>query len=247
MEQLTNGMLHRIVELTRQGRSLERELLTEDIDETIWEGDTFGRALELERIIKNLRHRGVPERYLATDWDDLEMVEPMPAIRAACARIHDIIRAGHSLILCGPAGTGKTQSAMLVVRAAAEAGYGVAVENIGRLAARIRAAYTDDSTSEHHETKRLSEAKLLVLDDVGAGESGEAKVERRLLYFVLEERQNNRRPTIITTNLSAASLKDFLGDRLMNRLMPVEVMNFNHGRNFRRPEGRTLWHAEGAA
>jgi DNA replication protein DnaC len=247
MEQLTAITLERVVEMTRQGRNLEREFSMRsfevDVDDpdNIWDGDNYARALEMERLVNNLRHRGVPERYLAVEWDDLEMVEPLPALRAGCERIDDIIRAGHSLILCGPAGSGKTQAAMLIARAAAQAQHSIAVENVGRLASRIRAAYSDESTTEEQETKRLANAKLLVLDDVGAGESGEAKIERRVLYFVLEERQNNRRPTVITTNLSAENLRAFLGDRLMNRLMPAEVLNFNHGRNFRRPTAATLW------
>lgn len=243
MEQLKSYNLADIVRLTREKPTFElrTEAFVGDIDYAWMDDGGYERALELERLVKTMRHRGVPERYLDVEWDDLEMVAPLPDLRAACERIDDIIRAGHNLILCGPAGTGKTQAAMLIARAAAINGHRIAVENIGRLAARIRAAYADDSTSEHTETKRLAETGLLVLDDVGAGESGEAKVERRLLYFVLEERQNARRTTIVTTNLTAAALKEFLGDRLMNRLMPAEVVNFKHGKNFRLPKEKTLW------
>jgi DNA replication protein DnaC len=251
MEQLTGFTLADIVKATRDGRNLKNELnmrsfdIDRDNPDPVWGGDNYERILAMERLVNTLRSRGIPERYLAVEWDDLEMVDPLPSLRAATMRMDDIIRAGHSLILCGPAGSGKTQAAMLIARAAAQEGHRIAVENVGRLAARISAAYADDSTSEHAETKRLSEAALLVLDDVGAGESGEAKIERRLLYFVLEDRQNARRPTVVTTNLSAADLKTFLGDRLMNRLMPAEVVNFRHGRNFRRPTARTLWSEEG--
>jgi DNA replication protein DnaC len=243
MEQLRNYDLRTLVKLTRDKPNfdLRTQAFMEDADTEWMDDGGLERALELEKLVKTMRHRGVPERYLAVEWDDLEMVDPLPDLRAASERITDIIRAGHSLILCGPAGTGKTQAAMLIARAAATAGHRIAVENIGRLAAKIRAAYSDDSTSEHTETKRLAETSLLVLDDVGAGESGEAKVERRLLYFVLEERQNARRPTVVTTNLTAAALKEFLGDRLMNRLMPAEVLNFKHGKNFRLPKEKTLW------
>ena len=252
MEQL-KPTLDQIVEATRGkfGITLEPSF---DIDPVIkgpdgeWlDNPHYTEIVELEAFIKELRHNGVPERYLAVEWDDLEMVDPLPDIRAGCERIRDIIKAGHSLILCGPAGTGKTQAAMLIARAAVKQHCRVRVANVGRLASRIRAAYSDDSTTEEYETRELERADLLVLDDVGAGESGEAKVERRLLYFVLEARQNARRPTVVTTNLTATALKEFLGDRLMNRLMPAEVVNFKHGRNFRRPTAATLWAPGGAS
>jgi hypothetical protein len=76
---------------------------------------------------------------------------------------------------------------------------------------------------------------------VGAGEAVEGNVERRLLYFVTEERQNQKRPTVITTNLSVTELRSLVGLRIINRLMPLEVLNFTHGRNFRIPVGATLW------
>ena len=250
MEQL-KPTLDQIVEATRGKHgitvepSFDIEPVVKGADGHWLDNPDYLEVLQAESFIKELRHNGVPERYLAIEWDDLELVDPLPALQAACERITDIIKAGHSLILCGPAGTGKTQAAMLVARAAARHHYRIRVTNVGRLASRIRAAYSDDSTTEEYETRELERADLLVLDDVGAGESGEAKVERRLLYFVLEARQNARRPTVVTTNLTAAALKEFLGDRLMNRLMPAEVVNFKHGRNFRRPTASTLWAPEG--
>jgi DNA replication protein DnaC len=200
----------------------------------------------LGRFKRDLLSAGVGERYMSVTWDDLELVEPLPALKSASARISDIIRAGHSLVLAGPPGTGKTQSAVLLVRDAITAGHTALMVNIGRTAMEVRAGYKEKEpdTNEKHETHRMISADLLVLDDVGAGEAGDAKVEKRLLYFVTEARQNARKPTIVTSNLNAAQVRDFLGDRIMNRLMPVEVVNFTHGRNFRAPKGtKTLWSA----
>jgi DNA replication protein DnaC len=202
-------------------------------------------AKEAAKVEEQVRECGIGSRYWGTTWEDLEMVEPLPALRAAAARITDIIRAGHSLILCGSPGTGKTQAAVLLARAAIEAGHTAAVANIGRIGMEIRAGYdAPGGTTESGETRRLSDVDLLVLDDLGAGEAGDAKIERRLLYFIAEARQNARRVTIATSNLTATELVDFVGERVFNRFMPAEVMPFNHGRNFRRPTARTLW-AEG--
>lgn len=201
--------------------------------------DLEHRAASVRKLIES---SGIGNRYYDTTWDDLEIVKPLGDLQAATERITDIIRAGHSLILCGSPGTGKTQAAVLLIRAAIEAGHTAALANIGRVGMEIRAGYDNQNgITEAGETKRLADVDLLVFDDLGAGEAGDAKIERRLLYFVAEARQNARKPTIVTSNLTATELRDFLGERVMNRLMPAEVMAFNHGRNFRMPKEKTLW------
>lgn len=202
------------------------------------------REMVARRVRMQVEHSGIGPRYWDVTWDDLDLVDPLPMLKAACDRIGDIIREGHSLILCGKPGTGKTQAAVLLMRAAIEAGRTAALANIGRVGMEIRAGYDQEGgLTEASETKRLEGVDLLVLDDLGVGEAGEAKIEHRLLYFVAEARQNATRPTIITSNLSADELGEFMGPRVKNRLMPVELVTFA-GRNFRHGTGSTtLWRA----
>lgn len=201
------------------------------------------RAADAASILRSrLAAAGVAPRYLETTWDALELVDPLPAIKAACDRIKDVLASGHNAAFAGPPGTGKTQAAVLLARAAVNAGASAAIENIGRAAMRIRAAYDNTGgDTEAATVERLAGVDFLVLDDVGAGEAGEGKLELRLLYFITEARQSARKPTVVTTNLDAKALRDFLGARVANRLMPLEVFAFTHGRNFRTPKGGTVW------
>ncbi len=197
---------------------------------------------EATRIASEIHAAGVGERYWTTSWTDLEMVDPLPSLQAAAVSIVDILATGDHLLLSGKPGSGKTQAAVLLIRAAIEARKTAKLLNLGRAAMQIRAAYkTDDGPTESSVVKEASRVDLLVIDDLGAGETGAATLEQRILYLVLEERQNTRRSTVVTTNLTPQEVKDRLGQRLTGRLQPLAIMQFTHGRNFRRPAGKTSW------
>lgn len=197
------------------------------------------RLRELQREIEA---SGIGERYFHTEWEDLELIDPMPRIKAATERITEVIESGENALLHGPPGGGKTQAAVLLVKAAIRAGHSARLDNLGRLGMDIRAGYDGDGASEAQTVNDLAAVGLLVLDDIGAGETGTAKVEQRILYLVTEARQNAQAPTVLTTNLTPQSLAATLGGRIVNRLQPLASIGFSHGRNFRKPTGQEgLW------
>lgn len=203
---------------------------------------TCQAASDAQGALDRIKRAGIGDRYVNTTWDTLDMVEPLPALKAASDQITRILAKGDHLLLTGPPGSGKTQAAVLLAKDAINDGHGVHFLNLGRTAMEIRAAYkTDNGPTEAQIVNLCSTVDLLIVDDLGAGESGNAAIEQRLLYLILETRQNERRSTVLTTNLTPKEVSDRLGARLIGRLQPLEVMAFRHGRNFRRPEGATAW------
>ncbi|WP_034340263.1 ATP-binding protein [Deinococcus misasensis] len=192
-------------------------------------------------FVRKLRTAGVGERYLNVEWDDLDLSEPIfQRIRKACGNIDRIVREGRSLILWGKPGLGKTQMSVLIGKAALRAGYSVHLVNLGRVACMVR-DYESAELSEAQAVAMMASADLLLLEDLGAGESDKLKVERRLLYLALEERMNNNRPTIITTNCTVPELTDVYGARIMHRLQPCQMLEVNHKTNFRLRVVDELW------
>lgn len=181
-----------------------------------------------------IERSGIGVRYWGLEWRDLEQLDPLPRIETACGRIGEVVSAGHNLVLIGAPGCGKTQSAVMIIKAAIRAGYTAHLENLGRVSADIREGYSSrDAISEAGVIRQLSETDVLVLDDLGAGETANAEVERRVLYLVMEARQNAAKPTIVTTNLTLTELSKAVGVRIMNRLQPMASITFAHGKNFR--------------
>ena len=190
---------------------------------------------------------GIPPRYLELEWNDLDMLEPLPSIQHACTDLNTILLEGESLYLHGPPGSGKTQAAIMIAKTAVRSSFSTRVVNMGRLCVSVRQGYSDQDKDNQRKQIRITEEDalemlgtpdFLILDDLGAGEARQAVLEQRLLYLGLEERQNRRLPTIITSNLAVDVLIERLGSRLLNRLQPLTVLEVAHGRNFRFPEHR---------
>jgi DNA replication protein DnaC len=59
---------------------------------------------------------------------------------------------------------------------------------------------------------------VLVLDDVGAAQSKEGEVERKLFTRVIGARYNARKPTVITANLTRTQLEAAMGERAFDRI-----------------------------
>lgn len=195
---------------------------------------------------RQLTDSGIDGRYLDVTWADLEVVAPLDRVARACGRISNIVTTGQSVLLWSPeTGTGKTQAAMLAATAAIQAGHSAFVANLARVAVDVRDGYNrrgEGGLTEAAALKRLTTPDLLVLDDLGAGETDSAAVERRLLFLALDERQMRRRPTIVTSNLAPEMLVQTFGTRFLGRLQPLTIIPVNHKRNFRiSKSGEGLW------
>jgi DNA replication protein DnaC len=125
---------------------------------------------------------------------------------------------GRGLWLFGDVGTGKTSLAMLVSKAALEAGRSVAIYSMPRLLADIKETYEDRSESSYMQLfDRLVGVDLLHLDDLGAEKRTEWVLEQ--LYSIINERWQEQRSVVVTTNLiDVDDLRDQIGPRTVSRL-----------------------------
>ena len=153
-------------------------------------------AAELQRVAR-ARARSlsavIPRRYRDVSFDRPPVNEIDPAIVAATRRfavtIDDQLDAGRGLWFMGPPGTGKTTLAMLVSKAALEAGRTAAIYSLPRLLNEIR--HTFDAGGSHNALiDRLAAVDLLHIDDVGAERSNDWVLEE--LYLIINSRYEDR-------------------------------------------------------
>jgi DNA replication protein DnaC len=179
--------------------------------------------------ISKLRTAGmegrVPKRYRGVSFDrppvpEIARVAPeqVQSVRRYVRDIDSNLDTGHGLWLMGDVGTGKTTLAMIVSKAALDAGRSVAIYSLPRLLNLIRGAIETEGGMVGF-LERLAAVDLLHIDDLGAENTTEWVLEQ--LYSIVNTRYEDERAMIVTTNLRYEELIAQLGERTVSRLVAI--------------------------
>ncbi len=139
-------------------------------------------------------------------------------VRRYVREIDANLDAGRGLWLMGDVGTGKTTLAMIVSKAAIDAGRSVAIYSLPRLLNLIRAAIETEAGMIGF-LEQLAAVDLLHIDDLGAENTTEWVLEQ--LYSIVNSRYEDERAMIVTTNLRYDELIEQLGERTVSRLVAI--------------------------
>jgi DNA replication protein DnaC len=187
-----------------------------------------GRVRGIASVIP-ARYRGVSfERPPVSDMErDMRTRHVVGAARAFVADLDENLAAGHGLWLMGNTGTGKTTLGMLVAKEALAAGRTVAVYFTPKLLTQIRQTYQATDSEDAYDAffKRLTSVDLLYIDDLGSERHTDWVVEQ--LYALINERYENRRSMLVTSNASGdvdkgqRLLEEQIGARSVSRLVEI--------------------------
>jgi DNA replication protein DnaC len=179
------------------------------------------RPQQVERRRARSLSAVIPRKYRGVSFDRppvTEIAEPVVrSVRRYVSDVNERLDAGDGLWLEGDVGTGKTTLAMLVSRAALDAGRSVAIYSLPRLLSEIRATYDADSEGSYVDfIDRLARVDLLHIDDLGAERSNPWVLEQ--LYAIVNARYEDERSILITTNLPLDELAEQVTERTVSRL-----------------------------
>jgi DNA replication protein DnaC len=198
--------------------------------------DEAGEAVACEcreRRIRISRMEGVssviPRKYRGVSFDraplpDLRRTNPaaVQEVERFVSRIDELLEEGRGLWLIGDVGTGKTTLAMLISKAALDAGRSVAIYSVPRLLAEIRDTYDADSGERSYMDffQRLVSVDLLHLEDLGAEKQTDWVLEQ--LYSLVNQRYEDTRSVLVTSNVeSPIELEEQVGKRTVSRLAEI--------------------------
>ena len=142
----------------------------------------------------------------------------MELIFSACKQYaSNFSLASESLLLLGGTGLGKTHLSLAIAREVTRNGFGVVYVSSQRLLDKLQQQqFSRHADQEDYQSIALA-CDLLIVDDLGAEFSTNFTVSA--LYSVVNSRINERRPTIISTNLDENTLRERYGDRILSRLL----------------------------
>jgi DNA replication protein DnaC len=142
----------------------------------------------------------------------------MQSVRRYVRAIEQNLDGGKGLWIQGDVGTGKTTLAMLVSKAALDAGRSVAIYSLPRLLNLLREAMDSDE-GKLDFLDRLTAVDLLHIDDLGAESKTDWVLEQ--LYSIVNARYEAQRAILATTNLTPEKLSEQIGPRTVSRLEEI--------------------------
>ncbi len=119
-------------------------------------------------------------------------------------RFYEFFLRGEGLYIEGTNGTGKTHLAAAIALQLIREGIPVVCKTSIELLDDIKKAFDDNQVSEYDILKVYKQVDLLIIDDLGKEQCTDWSMS--ILYSILNDRYEDLKPTIITTNFNEESL-----------------------------------------
>lgn len=171
---------------------------------------------------RKIGEAGIPERFrdrrLATYAAKLPgQKRALEFAKVYAADFKAICKTGRSALFIDLPGTGKTHLAVGIGLEVMERGGTVLFTTVMRAVRRVKDTWgRGSSESESEAISALVFPDLLILDEVGVQFGSDT--EKLLLFDILNERYERRRPTILMSNLPIDEVSAYLGARVFDRL-----------------------------
>lgn len=180
-------------------------------------------AKRLEAWQRKIGGSGIPERFhdrtLQTFVPETpEQEKALAFCKQYASNFAEVVSKGSSALFVGKPGTGKTHLACgVALQIMQEQNRTVYFTTVMRAIRRVKECWNKANVeTESQAVAALAYPDLLILDEVGVQFGSE--FERNILFDILNERYEKRKPTILMSNLPREQVITYLGERVMDRL-----------------------------
>lgn len=164
------------------------------------------RQRKLEKAMPVLMTKaGVPFKYRELKTDKVKLLA-------------ETVDNRRSIYAWGNAGTGKTVFACSAIRALIQKHSILSIKFISspKLIMELQDLYCKEGESAWDYLQEITTESVLVLDDLGAEKI--TSFVRQALYYLINEREQWQRQTIITSNYSLEQLDEYIDGRISSRI-----------------------------
>ena len=173
-----------------------------------------------ERRATRMRNTTIPERFLRKEFSDFKDFDDkkLAALREFCVHYAQNFDRGASLVMCGNTGTGKTHLACCIAKYAVQyRDKGAVYARAAQIIREVKETYGKDSQSREGEIiMRYSSPDMLIIDEIGVQFGTDS--EKVILFDIINARYEKEKSTILISNLNETKVKEFVGERVIDRI-----------------------------
>lgn len=156
----------------------------------------------------------------------------------------EVLKLNDGLLFKGNCGTGKTFLANCICNFLTDKGYAVLSFKLADYLRVLREDFEKKTGIEGKLLEAIKEADLLFIDDLGSEKVSEDWGKEKI-YSLIDTRYGARKPILITTNLNAQEMIEFLRykntDKIVDRINEmVKVFDFTW-ESKRKPKEKSFW------
>lgn len=166
-------------------------------------------AMHRDRVDRLLENSGIKKRFLMRTFEQFRTDTPgrLKAYKAArnyAESFEAKLKTGEGLYIEGTNGTGKTHLAAAIALYLIEKEYSVIMRTSFDLLDEIKRRFGDAERSEYQILEDYKKCDLLIIDDLGKELCTDWSMS--ILYSIINDRYEQMKPIIITTNFGADDL-----------------------------------------
>lgn len=188
-----------------------------------WKGKTYDCDCETQlALAKHYTAAGIGQKYWRIGWSDLN--EPPPDVVDYLKYLDAYIERGVGLMLAGPNGVGKTLLAIQIIKQIIRSGY----RCYATISSTMVEAYTNGWGGNHEAASwfkhKFTDSRVLLLDDLGKEFFSKIQLNVTTFDHILRTREQNNRPTLLTTNIiNPDELRAGYGRSIMSLLVGSSI------------------------
>ena len=204
-----------------------------------------------QRIERLLGRSGIKKRFRQRTFEHFKADTPerkrwLRVAKEYADRFPEKLVTGEGLYIEGNYGTGKTHLAAAIALQLIEAGVPVVCKTSIELLMDIRKAFDGREVSEEAILRAYKDVDLLIIDDLGKEQVTEWSIST--LYNIINDRYEDMKPTIITTNFGSDDLiavetpkgsNESRIEAIVSRLREVSTVLTMVGEDYRSQGGST--------